>query len=206
MTPLDAPAAATAWRSPFAGLEDRFAAPQGARASLSPISPCTLINLRGHLTDGGFENAIANAFGIAPPATPNRWVGRGDRAALWLGPDEWLLMAEPGVADQIDQAIRTARPDDPWLSVVDVSHNYSGLRLDGPAAREVLAGGCALDLAEAAMSADAVVQTLLAKARVILRRDGTPDGFEVWVRNSFARYMAAWLFDGIEIESVANTI
>lgn len=163
--------------------------------TIDPIGFRTLLNLRGQPDDAAFLDAVESAFGVALPLEANRWSGQGAKAALWLGPDEWLLMAPDAEATTVEDAIRAALPDDPWLSVVDLSHNFVGISLAGPAARDVLTKGCPLDLHPRAFPAGACAQTILAKSRVLLGQVDESPRFELWVRNSFARYVVAWLVD-----------
>ncbi|WP_345398973.1 sarcosine oxidase subunit gamma family protein [Nonomuraea salmonea] len=69
------------------------------------------------------------------------------------------------------------------------------LELAGPAADEVLITGCPIDLHPSAFAGHA--QTLLGKAPVILERRA-PDTYRIYVRSSFASYLAEWLVDAVE--------
>lgn len=169
----------------------------GALVRLAQAAPCALVNLRGRPGDDDFAAAVEGAVGLGLPKGPNRWSGGNGSAIVWLGPDEWLIMAPKGQAADIESGLRSARAGDPWLSVVDVSHNYTGLVLTGTKAREVLAKGCPLDLHPRHFGPGDCAQTLVAKSRALLRATGT-DTIEIWVRNSFARYFAAWLVDAME--------
>ncbi len=133
---------------------------------------------------GGSE-AVAEmsaAFGVALPQEPCRAIEAGARAALWLGPDEWLLLAADGEAP--------ARGDTPH-SLVDISHRQIGLNLSGPRAVDLLAAGCPLDLDLATFPVGMCTRTLLAKAELTLWRRG-PELFRLELRRSFAAY--AWDF------------
>lgn len=173
-----------AWAGPTAG---------DGSVSLAVGEFRTLINLRGQADAAGFAAAVAEACGHELPTTPNRWCGTRERAALWLGPDEWLLVAPDGEAPTMETALRAARPDDPWMSIVDVSHNYISLILEGTRAPDVLARGCPLDLAPAVFGPGSCAQTLLAKTPAIIRAIRPAPAMEIWVRNSLARYTAGWL-------------
>ncbi|HET6628427.1 MAG TPA: sarcosine oxidase subunit gamma family protein [Woeseiaceae bacterium] len=164
----------------------------------------SVLNVRGPATET-FVHAVERQSGVALPLAPNRWNGSDRRAAIWLGPDEWLLAAPDGEARALETAIRDACPDEPWLSVVDVSHNYTSFALSGPGTRELLAGGCPLDLHPAAFGAGRCAQTLLAKTRVLLRALDDGNAIELWVRNSFARYTAQWLLASSAEPEVART-
>jgi sarcosine oxidase, subunit gamma len=155
--------------------------------------PCrTVVNLRGAAEDPSLVTDVQRVLGLELPFTPNRWHGDHRLAGIWLGPDEWLLIAPDEDAAQIEREMRAARPADPWLSMVDLSHHYTRLSLSGPGCRDLLARGCALDLHPNEFSTGDCAQTVLARCRVVLRAVET-DVFELWVRNSFARYAAAWL-------------
>ena len=113
-----------------------------------------------------------------PPVAPNTFAGD----AVWLGPDEWLVLGGRE-ADFPDAA-----------AAVDVSANRVCLELTGPGAAGVLARGCALDLHDSVFPPGRCAQTLVARAQVILLRTGE-DAFRLLVRPSFAPYLRAWLRD-----------
>jgi len=113
-----------------------------------------------------------------PPVAPNTFAGD----AVWLGPDEWLVLGGRE-ADFPDAA-----------AAVDVSANRVCLELTGPGAAGVLARGCALDLHDSVFPPGRCAQTLVARAQVILLRTGD-DAFRLLVRPSFAPYLRAWLRD-----------
>ena len=82
--------------------------------------------------------AAAQAFGTAFPATACRAATHGERATLWLGPDEWLLIAPPADADAATAALAAALRELPH-SLVDVSHRQCALGVGGPQAATMLA-------------------------------------------------------------------
>ncbi len=146
---------------------------------LEACAPTTRFSFRG-----GAEAVaeMSTAFGVALPQESCRAAEAGSRAALWLGPDEWLLLAEDGDAPALG--------DTPH-SLVDISHRQIGLSLSGPRAVELLAAGCPLDLDHRAFPIGMCTRTLLAKAEIVLwRRD--PDLFRLELGRSFAAY--AWDF------------
>lgn len=117
----------------------------------------------------------------------------GGLAVLWLGPDEWLVVAEPG--SDIESRLQAAA-DPGTVTVVDVSAQRTTLQLTGSAAREVLAHGCALDLHPAAFPEGACASTLVARAGVVLvHRSAAEPAYWLVVRSSFAGYLTAWLRD-----------
>ena len=145
---------------------------------LTTLPPRTVINLRGPEADAGFFAALGEVFGVAPPRQVNQWRGDDERFVISLGPDEWLVIASTDDPRQLEQRMRAARADDPWLSVVDVSHNYTVLTLAGPAARETLSKGCSIDLHARAFGPGRCAQTLLARTRALLECGRDADHIE----------------------------
>lgn len=108
---------------------------------------------------------------------------------LWMGPDEYLVLAEPGRQVELESALRDAGA----LAVVDVSAQRNVLRLTGEHARDVLAHGCSIDLDPSVSPPGTCVQTLLARTGIVLMV--REEGFTILVRQSFANYFTAWLAD-----------
>jgi sarcosine oxidase, subunit gamma len=133
----------------------------------------------------------AGRLPFALPLEPNTVTDVGDgAAALWLGPDEWLIVGDAGSLGGLAEAIGHALTG-VHHSVVDVSANRVTLELSGGDRFDLFSAGCGLDLHPRAWSAGQCAQTLLARVPVILweRTDTT----RVLVRPSFADYLADWL-------------
>ena len=156
------------------------------------------LDLRADPSDAGLMARLTTAIGARPPTEPNTAVvsDDGSRHVLWLGPDEWLIVAEPDTGPALEAAVRDAIGDGRG-AVVDVSANRTTLSISGPRARELLAFGCSIDLDERRFKPGMCVQTLLARANVIIVPVGpaVEPAFRVFVRPSFAAYLAAWLTD-----------
>jgi sarcosine oxidase subunit gamma len=143
----------------------------------------------------GSPDLAAAAFAVELPTVPMRAHTQGDRAALWLGPDEWLLLAPEAEGAALAGALSGARGDTP-ASVVDVSHRQVGLVVAGPCAEQLLNAGCPLDLDQAAFPVAMCTRTILAKAEIVLwRTDG--DTFRIEVARSFAPYIVAFLAEAM---------
>jgi sarcosine oxidase, subunit gamma len=135
------------------------------------------------------DPALAARAPFALPTTPNTWTASDGREVLWLGPDEWLVVADPGAAPAVVAALDGAL-DSLHHSVVDVSANRTIVELSGDGRADLLAHGCALDLHPRAWRAGMCAQTLLARVPVLLQeRDAAT---RVFVRPSYAAHLAAW--------------
>lgn len=156
--------------------------------TLQPLPPATRCILRG---DVPVREAAEAAFGVRIPSVACRANREGARAALWLGPDEWLLLAPESEGDAVVVALDVALRDLPH-SLVDVSHRQIGCSIVGPRAAELLSSGCPLDLDARAFPVDMCTRTMLAKAEVVLWRTGAQTfRLEVW--RSFAAYVSLFL-------------
>jgi len=186
-------------RSPLAhlGLKARAVADAGAAGvRMSEAPRRVLLELRGDPGNEDFMAAVEDATGLAPPTASPDSASKGERGALWLGPDRWLIVA-PGEDDGLADTLRQALADI-HHAVTEISDSFAAIRLAGPTARDVLAKGCTLDLHPRAFAPGHVAQSTLAKAQVILHqpKDGV---FEIFTRRSFAEYLWAWLEDaGLE--------
>jgi sarcosine oxidase subunit gamma len=156
------------------------------------------IELRGDPADRIFMAAVGRTLDLLLPGEPNTTAGRGELAALWLGPDAWLLTCPPDALARCIDDLRAALAD-VHAAIVDVSDGRVGLRLAGPNARDVLAKGCPLDLHPRAFAVGRCAQSLLAKASVLLHLldddAGRGPTFDLYVARSFAPYLWAWLED-----------
>lgn len=139
---------------------------------------------------------IEAALGFALPRTVGQTTRKGAYDALWLGPDEWLVVS-PTDADLAERLRSAAADGEGNAQVVDLSANRTILELGGPRAREVLEKGCPVDLHPRAFANDTAVATTLARVPVILwKADDTM--FRILPRASLASYVAAWLVDAMQ--------
>jgi sarcosine oxidase subunit gamma len=144
------------------------------------------------------RTAASTAWGVPFAERACRAMRAGERATLWLGPDEYLLWdgasgTDPAAAaaaaavNAIEQALR-GLPH----ALVDISHRQIALALSGPHAADILSGACPLDLSIAQFPVGACTRTVFAKADVVLWRTA-PDTFQLEVGRSFSAYVSALL-------------
>ena len=122
------------------------------------------------------------------------------RAALWLGPDEWLILGpDASNDDELSMMPKLAAID--GASAVDVSHRNLALRVEGPAAEAVIAAGCPQDLRLRSFPIGACSRTVLTKAEIVLWRTGETT-FEIECWRSFADYVWTFLEDAARAPAV----
>jgi sarcosine oxidase, subunit gamma len=154
----------------------------------------TMVSIRVDPTSDG-----ARGIGAALASPLPRRVGEISRAgahtALWLGPDEWLVVSQDD-ADTLVEELCTAVGDTP-SQIVDVSANRTLIELSGPSARGVLEKGCPADLHPRAFVDGTAIMTSLARVPVLLWKVDA-ELFRVLPRASLAQYVALWLLDAME--------
>jgi sarcosine oxidase subunit gamma len=157
-------------------------------AELRLLAPTARFILQG---GPAARRAAGDAFGVALPEDACRANALGHRAALWLGPDEQLLLAPAGDAEAVATRLASALAGIPH-SLVDVGQRQVAVQVSGPDASELLNSGCPLDLDPAAFPPGMCTRTLIGKAEAVLwRKSATEYHLEVW--RSFAGYVVDWL-------------
>jgi len=187
----------TPLRSPLAHAAGRLAAAtrssEGA-VRLAELPFLTQVDVRLD-PKGPAVDALGLALGLRLPLEPNTTVRAGEFTALWLGPDEWLVVGPPRGGRELESRIRETAGDEP-VAVTDVSGQRTTLLVSGPRARDLLAHGCPLDLHPRAFGAGRCAQTTLGRTQaVVVARDEPRAGFWVLVRASFAGHLTDWLLD-----------
>jgi sarcosine oxidase subunit gamma len=146
--------------------------------------------LRG---DAEVARRAGAALGVEIPGTALAASQAAQHAALWLGPDEWLLLAPAGEEETLAQALADALAAIPH-ALVNVGHREVIAELTGPRAADVLNAGCPLDLDLAAFPVGMCTRTVLAKAQIVLWRTG-PETFQLHVWRSFYPYVRDFLIE-----------
>ncbi len=159
-----------------------------ADLSITAVPPQTRLVLRA---GEALAVRLGAAFAVDLPQRMLTATTAGARAALMLGPDEWLLLAEDGAAAEITAVLEAARGG-AAASLVDVSHRFSGLSLQGAGAVAVLQGGCPLDLDAAAFPPGHCTRTVFGKVEVVLWRQAE-HAWRLECGRSFAAYLSGSL-------------
>jgi sarcosine oxidase subunit gamma len=176
-------------RSPLAG----FALPSVEGLRLAEVPFLAQLSLRLDAR-GSPVRAVEAALGLPLPLEPGTSSASGTTTALWLGPDEWLVIGPPRTGPELESRLRAAVDGGP-AAVVDVSAQRTTILVAGAQARDLLAHGCPLDLHPSTFPVGRCAQTLLARARVIIAGVSAEPAYRVLVCSSYARYLAEWLVD-----------
>lgn len=183
-------------RSPLAGLAGALADAEVAGhrgVAVREVPYLTMVSVRVDPRSAAAE-AIGEVLGAPLPDRVGSTTTAGEHTALWLGPDEWLVVSRAPagpLSARLSVALGYARGD-----IVDVSANRTTLELAGPSARAVLEKGCPVDLHPTAFPVGAAVTTTLASVPLLLWRAGEAT-WRLLPRSSFADYVVRWLLDGM---------
>ena len=134
--------------------------------------------------------ALSKALGVTLPQKQKTSASKAGRTALWLGPDEWLVIDEAGkdpLADCAGVAV--------LHSAVGISHRNIAIAVTGAGAAATINSGCPQDLSLEAFPVGAASRTILGKAEIVLLRNA-PDDFRVECWRSFSDYVFTFLSEG----------
>jgi sarcosine oxidase subunit gamma len=160
------------------------------RVTLREIAPARQVGLRLR------PPFPAHLAGVFLPLSPNRVAATGALRVLWLGPDEWLAVADgnaPDLVPRLERAVADRR-----AAVSDLSSSRVIIEIAGVAACDLLAAGCGLDLHPRVFGPGQCAQTVLSRVPVILDQLDDAPHFRVLVRRSYASWLVDWMIDAAE--------
>ncbi|MCC0037968.1 MAG: sarcosine oxidase subunit gamma [Brucellaceae bacterium] len=165
-------------------LEGRLAAGPGVTVAAAPS--CFRMSLRVQPPQVA---ALSKALGVSLPKKPKTSASEGTRTALWLGPDEWLVI-DTGDRDPVADcaAVKALH------SAVDISHRNTGIVVSGPAWEAAISAGCPQDLSDDVFPIGAVSRTVYGKVEIVLWRTGA-ETFRIECWRSFSDYAFTLLAD-----------
>ena len=170
--------------SPLAG---RHGGSAGVR--LTPAASASRISLRAPEASVA---ALSSVLGLTLPTSPKTSAETGGRTALWLGPDEWLVIDEAAL-----DLVALAGTSGVLHSATDISHRNIGIIVSGPDVEACLSAGCPQDLSLGVFPFGACSRTLFGKVEIVLLRlDAETFRVECW--RSFSDYVFGLLAEAAE--------
>ena len=162
-----------------------------------------MIDLRLRVPDGAEGKrclaSLEAALGVALPTEPRRAGGEtpGDAPlqALWMAPDQWLLLcAAENVAETLDSLAQAREKIGGNLMATDMSSARCVIRLRGDGTRAVLMKAIAVDFLPPAFMPGHLRRCSFAGiAAMVHCRSAAPDEFDLYVFRSYAEFVLAWL-------------
>ncbi|WP_428649315.1 sarcosine oxidase subunit gamma [Roseibium sp.] len=156
--------------------------------SILKAAPMARLSFRARETS---LKTAGDAFGVELPVKPQSSTVAAKRAALWLGPDEWTLLAPEDELQAVFVAIEEKLGDEPH-ALVNVSERSDAVIVSGEKAVWLLNTGIFIDFSLETFPVGTVTRTIFHKSPVMVWRTGE-DTFvvEAWV--SFMDYVAGIL-------------
>lgn len=131
-------------------------------------------------------------FGFEIPSTIHGYVEEGGRAALCLGPDEWLIYAPEAEKGDLIGKFADIYATCPH-SLTDISDRQVSIEIKGDEAANLLSIACPRDLRQ--LKTGSGTRTLFDSVEIVLSRHGE-DHFELEVWRSFLPHVWALLAIG----------
>ena len=171
-----------------------------AELTLTDCSPLTKVQLRAPV-GGQAAAALGVRFGRAARAG---WAGgageAGNDAAGTLvvgsGPGEWLLLAAPGRAADLDLDAIAAQAPGEIVTWVDQTHGRALVRLSGQRGPSMLAKLCGIDLSDDITPDGAAFRTSVAALATDVIRDDLPGTVRSYLLHC-ERSSGQYLFDAM---------
>jgi len=157
----------------------------GARLAIGEIAGLVMVQVAA-FDAAAAAASIAQATGASAPMSRNGVGSCDNTRVLWIGPGRWLVV-EPESRDLSRLLADHCAPA--VAAITDLSHARTVVRIDGSAARSVLAKLCTLDFDPPAFAPESCAQTQLGQIGALIDCRA-PDTFDIAVYRGFA--VSAW--------------
>ena len=165
-------------------MDRRFA---NSGVSIEAASPAARLSLRASAKE---VTKLTKPLGLKLPTTPLATTTSKSRSALWIGPDEWLVI--DSVPSSIQPLMKNLASEK--CSHVDVSQRNTAIIVSGKNVENVLNAGCPRDLSLEYFPVGCCSRTIFGKIEIVLwRLDEDTFHIEVW--RSFSDYLWDYLLD-----------
>ncbi len=163
------------------------------QVSIRPAMPLSRLSFRGHAEA---QKAAGAALGFDLPQAPLSATVKDGKAALWLGPDEWMILAAEADLDTLQASLSKKIGEAPH-ALVDISHRQGAVIIEGAKAEWLLNSGIPIDLHGDAFPFGMVTRTVFQKSPIMIWHTG-PDSFVVEAWGSFLGYVTGLLCEAAE--------
>jgi len=124
----------------------------------------------------------------------------GEIRVLNIGPGEWYVVSDRLDGPALHERLARYLKED-GIAAADLTCGLKALRVEGPAARDLLTRGCGLDLHPEHFSAGRCTRTRFAQLPVIVHCPDAGRRFDLYVGRSYVEYLHSWLRDAaVEFE------
>ena len=164
---------------------------------MKEIKPIMKLIIRGKTKD--FITAIGKNLNMLLPIEANTSTSGGALTALWLSPDEWMLVSNEAVSNDTN----TYEVEDNLINniskvklgaITDVSDQFVMINIKGSKVFDLFATGSPFNFNEFKNKKGSVVQTILSHIDVVIHLT-EKNNVNLFVRRSFSEHLYSWLND-----------
>ena len=164
---------------------------------IKEIKPIMKLIIRGKTKD--FITTIGKNLNMILPIEANTSTLGQTLTALWLSPDEWLLVSN----ETISEKTNTYEVEDNLINniskvnlgaITDVSDQFVMINIKGSKVFDLFATGSPFNFNEFKNKKGSVVQTILSHIDVIIHLTEI-NSVNLFVRRSFSEHLNSWLND-----------
>ena len=164
---------------------------------MKEIKPVMKLIIRGKTKN--FITAIGKNLNMILPTEANTSTSGETFTALWLSPDEWMLLSNKAVSGdtntyEIEDNLINNISKTNLGAVTDVSDQFVMINIKGKKVFDLFATGSPFNFNEFKNKKGSVVQTILSHINVIIHLTETND-VNLLVRRSFSEHLHSWLSD-----------
>jgi sarcosine oxidase subunit gamma len=165
--------------------------------SVKEISPVIKINLRGKKRE--FLTNVGKNLNMILPTEANTSTTSDKLTAIWLGPDEWMIVSNELVnkdnnKQELKEMLFNNISKTNLGAVIDVTDQFVKLELKGKNIYEIFSAGCPFNFNEFKEKKGSTTQTVLNHIDVILHHKDE-NIVNLFVRRSFAEHLWSWIED-----------
>jgi sarcosine oxidase subunit gamma len=139
-----------------------------------------------------FMAAVSEALGFELPREPNQATQQDDLTALWLSPEEWLLVTprsdHGNTCAMLSQVLAGIH-----ALVIDVSDRWSVISVTGSQTINVLSKGTSLNLQASAFGPGHCAQTRLGNVAIVIHQHVDKSTYDLFVDSTIAEFLWCWL-------------
>jgi len=164
---------------------------------MKEIKPIMKLIIRGKTKD--FITAIGKNLNMILPTEANTSTSGEALTALWLSPDEWMLISNKTISEDTN----TYKVEDNLINnisktklgaITDVSDQFVMINIKGSKVFDLLATGSPFNFNEFKNKKGSVVQTILSHIDVVIHLTEI-NNVNLLVRRSFSEHLYSWLND-----------
>ena len=164
---------------------------------MKEIKPIMKLIIRGKTKD--FITAIGKNLNMILPTEANTSTSGETLTALWLSPDEWMLISNKTISEdtntyEVEDNLINNISKTKLGAITDVSDQFVMINIKGSKVFDLLETGSPFNFNEFKSKKGSVVQTILSHIDVIIHLTEI-NNVNLLVRRSFSEHLHSWLND-----------